>query len=73
MDWTILPLQIILALQGIAVVGVSLVLIADSYLGNSENDDRKATQARSWRHDRLHEPAAMTGPERRAKSVDRRR
>lgn len=70
MDWTILPLQIILALQGIAVVGVSLMLIADSYVGNSEIDDRRPTRARSWTRERMRKPTAMAEPDR-GKSADR--
>ena len=36
MDWNIALLEIILGLQGLAVIGVSLVLIADSYRGRGE-------------------------------------
>jgi hypothetical protein len=66
MDWTILPLQIILALQGVAVIGVSLMLIADSYLGNGEIDDRRSARPRWWARNRMRNgPAQITTPDRR--------
>jgi len=46
MDWDILPLQIILACQGLAVIGVSLMLIRGSYRGKSEFLDRKSPRPR---------------------------
>jgi hypothetical protein len=47
MDWNILPLQIILACQAIAIIGVSLMLIYGSYRDRSEIADHKPRQPRS--------------------------
>lgn len=47
MDWNILPLQIILACQAIAIIGVSVMLIYGSYRDKSEIADRKPRRRRS--------------------------
>ena len=36
MDWNTALLEIILGLQGLAVIGVSLLLIAESYHGRND-------------------------------------
>ncbi|HVZ05001.1 hypothetical protein [Hyphomicrobium sp.] len=44
MDWDIMPLAIILALQSLAVIGVSLLLIAESYKEKNEIRGRSASR-----------------------------
>jgi hypothetical protein len=58
MDWDILPLQIILILQGVAVIGVSLMLIADSYMGESELGGHGLARRHWRRRDREAKPSA---------------
>jgi hypothetical protein len=47
MDRNILPLQNILACQGIAIIGVSVMLIYGSYRDRREIADRKPRRPRS--------------------------
>lgn len=59
MDWDILPLEIILGLQSLAVIGVFLILIAESYHG--EASERRSLRGRRWTRE-SENPRWFQGP-----------